>query len=131
ASQRLDFYHASQHLWAVAHALHRDDAQAARQWIEPLLKKLKAGRAVLFHRLTLLGIAATASDYASQQNTPLKCIVLSDYSSRREIPLTKRFSLAMILSFEQWAFFRRVPHPHLLGVAARILLTADAGRNHA
>ncbi|HWG88057.1 MAG TPA: hypothetical protein VN679_09775, partial [Candidatus Acidoferrales bacterium] len=46
ASQRLDFYHASQHLWAVAHALHRDDAQAARQWIEPLLKKLKAGRAV-------------------------------------------------------------------------------------
>ena len=46
ASQRLDFYHASQHLWAVAHALHPDDARAAHQWIEPLLKKLKAGRAV-------------------------------------------------------------------------------------
>lgn len=46
ATQRLDFYHASQHLWAVAHALHPDDAQAAHQWIEPLLKKLKAGRAV-------------------------------------------------------------------------------------
>jgi hypothetical protein len=46
ASQRLDFYHASQHLWAVAHALHPQDAQAAQQWIEPLLKKLKTGRAV-------------------------------------------------------------------------------------
>ena len=46
ATQRLDFYHASQHLWAVAHALHPEDARAAHQWIEPLLKKLKAGRAV-------------------------------------------------------------------------------------
>jgi hypothetical protein len=46
ATQRLDFYHASEHLWAVAHALHPDDAQAAHRWIEPLLKKLKAGRAV-------------------------------------------------------------------------------------
>lgn len=46
ANQRLDFYHASQHLWAVAHALHPDAAQAAHQWVEPLLKKLKTGRAV-------------------------------------------------------------------------------------
>jgi len=43
ATQRLDFYHASQHLWAVAHALHPEDARAAHQWIEPLLKKLKRG----------------------------------------------------------------------------------------
>ena len=46
ATQRLDFYHASQHLWAVAHALHPQDAWAAHQWIEPLLKKLKAGRSL-------------------------------------------------------------------------------------
>jgi len=46
ATQRLDFYHASQHLWAVAHALHPEDARAAHQWIEPLLKKLKAGRSI-------------------------------------------------------------------------------------
>ena len=44
AQQRLDYYHASQHLWAVAHALHREDEGAARAWIKPLLKKLKAGR---------------------------------------------------------------------------------------
>jgi hypothetical protein len=45
ASQRLDYYHASQHLWAVAHALHPDDEAAAHTWVEPLLKKLKNGRA--------------------------------------------------------------------------------------
>lgn len=45
AQQRLDYYHASQHLWAVAHALHPEDEAAARVWIAPLLKKLKTGRA--------------------------------------------------------------------------------------
>jgi len=30
AQQRLDYYHASQHLWAVAHALHPEDEAAAR-----------------------------------------------------------------------------------------------------
>lgn len=46
AQQRLDYYHASQHLWAVAHALHPEDEAAARTWIKPLLKKLKQGRAL-------------------------------------------------------------------------------------
>ena len=46
ATQRLDFYHASQHLWAVARALHPEAESVARQWIEPLLKKLKAGRSL-------------------------------------------------------------------------------------
>jgi hypothetical protein len=46
AQQRLDYYHASQHLWAVAHALHPEDETAARAWIKPLIQKLKAGRAV-------------------------------------------------------------------------------------
>jgi len=46
AHQRLDYYHASQHLWVVAHTLHPEDEAAARTWIKPLLKKLKAGRAV-------------------------------------------------------------------------------------
>lgn len=45
AHQRLDYYHASQHLWAVAHALYPEEEAAARAWIKPLLKKLKAGRA--------------------------------------------------------------------------------------
>ena len=41
ARQRVDFYHVSQHLWAVAHRLHPDDPAAARAWVEPLLAKLK------------------------------------------------------------------------------------------
>jgi hypothetical protein len=45
AEQRLDYYHASEHLWAVAHALHPDDAVGARAWVEPVLRKLQAGRA--------------------------------------------------------------------------------------
>jgi len=44
AQQRLDYYHASQHLWAVAHALHPEAEAAARAWVQPLLKKLKGGR---------------------------------------------------------------------------------------
>jgi hypothetical protein len=55
AQQRLDYYHASQHLWAVAHALHPEEEAAARAWIKPLLKKLKQGRATsLLHDLHTL-----------------------------------------------------------------------------
>ena len=42
ARQRVDYYHVSQHLWSVAHALHPDDAPAARAWVTPLLQKLQA-----------------------------------------------------------------------------------------
>jgi hypothetical protein len=41
ARQRVDFYHVSQHLWAVAHSLHPDDAVAAKAWVQPMLDKLK------------------------------------------------------------------------------------------
>jgi len=41
ARQRVDFYHVSQHLWAVAHALHPDNQAAAKAWVEPMLEKLK------------------------------------------------------------------------------------------
>jgi hypothetical protein len=42
ARQRVDFYHVSQHLWAVAHVLHPDDEAAAQAWVQPMLDKLKA-----------------------------------------------------------------------------------------
>ena len=41
ARQRLDAYHAKQHLWAVADALHGAGTPAARGWVEPLLAKLE------------------------------------------------------------------------------------------
>ena len=43
ARQRLDPWHALQHLWAVAHALHPEAAAAA--WIKPLKEKLLASQA--------------------------------------------------------------------------------------
>jgi hypothetical protein len=46
ARQRLDLYHAKQHLWAVAEALHGTGTAAARQWVAPLLRHLDRGRGV-------------------------------------------------------------------------------------
>jgi hypothetical protein len=43
ATQRLDLFHAGQHLWAAAEALH-GPGQEARQWVEPLLDQLQEGR---------------------------------------------------------------------------------------
>jgi hypothetical protein len=37
---RLDFYHADEHLWTIAHELYGKDTPEARQWVEPLLKQL-------------------------------------------------------------------------------------------
>ncbi|HTC77453.1 MAG TPA: hypothetical protein VK657_02505 [Terriglobales bacterium] len=42
AAQLLDFYHASQHLWAIGRALH-GEGQAA-EWVEPRLHRLRHGQ---------------------------------------------------------------------------------------
>ena len=44
ARQRLDPWHALQHLWAVAHALHPEDDAAAQAWLQPLKAKLLASQ---------------------------------------------------------------------------------------
>jgi hypothetical protein len=46
ARQRLDPWHALQHLWTVGHALHPDDEAAAAAWVAPLKEKLLAGEGV-------------------------------------------------------------------------------------
>lgn len=43
AKHRLDFYHASQHLWAVAAELYGPGTSEAKQWVEPLLHQLRHG----------------------------------------------------------------------------------------
>ena len=40
----LDFHHASEHLWAVAHALHGEGTDAAGVWVQPLLHSLRHGQ---------------------------------------------------------------------------------------
>ena len=44
AVQVLDFHHASQHLWEVAHLLHGEGTDEARSWAEPLLHHLRHGQ---------------------------------------------------------------------------------------
>ena len=44
AVQVLDFYHASEHLYALGRALHGDDETAGAQWAEPRRHQLRHGR---------------------------------------------------------------------------------------
>jgi len=46
ARQRLDPWHALEHLWVVAHALHPGDDAAAAAWIKPLKEQLLESQAV-------------------------------------------------------------------------------------
>ena len=46
ARQRLDFYHAVQHLAAVGRALHGDDREKLQAWLRPLVRQLKNDSAV-------------------------------------------------------------------------------------
>jgi hypothetical protein len=46
ARQRLDPWHALQHLWSVAHALYPEDETAAAAWIKPLKDKLLRSKAI-------------------------------------------------------------------------------------
>jgi hypothetical protein len=45
ARQRLDPWHALQHLWTVAHALHPEDEAKAAAWLKPLKDKLLESQA--------------------------------------------------------------------------------------
>ena len=44
ANPLLDFYHASQHLWALSEALHGRDEAARKAWVEPRLHRLRHGK---------------------------------------------------------------------------------------
>jgi hypothetical protein len=46
AIKTLDFHHASEHLWAVGHALYGEGTQEAKNWVEPLLHELRHGKEV-------------------------------------------------------------------------------------
>lgn len=44
ATEVLDFYHASQHLWELGRALQGDDETATAQWVEPRRHQLRHGK---------------------------------------------------------------------------------------
>ena len=43
ATELLDFYHASEHLWGLGRALNRDDEAATARWAQPLRHQLRHG----------------------------------------------------------------------------------------
>lgn len=43
ARKTLDFHHARDHLWAIAHLVHGEGTSEARAWVKPLLKSLRTG----------------------------------------------------------------------------------------
>ena len=88
AHQRLDYYHASQHLWAVAHALHPEDEAAARAWIQPLLKKLKHGRVVPL--LNDLRTLAKRLRQKKRQAVQSELSYLESHRERMDYPAARR-----------------------------------------
>jgi hypothetical protein len=44
AIKTLDFHHARDHLWELAHTLHGEDTPEAKAWVQPLLGSLRKGR---------------------------------------------------------------------------------------
>jgi predicted membrane protein len=66
AIQRLDLFHANAYLWAVAHEIHGPGTAAARRWVKPLLKQLRADRVVrVISTLTQLQPQLSASAAAA------------------------------------------------------------------
>jgi hypothetical protein len=44
AIKTLDFHHARDHLWVLAHTLHGEDTPEAKAWVQPLLRSLRKGK---------------------------------------------------------------------------------------
>jgi hypothetical protein len=69
----LDFYHASQHLWELAHSLYPENEAGARAWVEPLLHQLRHGGET--------GVLQTLHDlpaWCAQREQPLPPLVAKE-----------------------------------------------------
>jgi hypothetical protein len=69
ARQRLDFYHAVQHLAAVGRALFGEDKEKYRAWLKPLIKQLKNQSAIKVVRQLEEALAEMAEGAAAQTVT--------------------------------------------------------------
>ncbi|MDX2112005.1 MAG: UPF0236 family protein [Verrucomicrobiota bacterium] len=74
ATKTLDFYHASEHLWGLAHYLHPSDNEAAKRWVEPLLHSLRHDQQ---HRIIeRLEELLSSHEDPQIQNAPAQCAEL-------------------------------------------------------
>jgi hypothetical protein len=87
----LDFYHASQHLWAVAHELYPADEGQARRWVAPLVDRLKRGES----DRTLQHLQRSYRQRAAREAPGLQalarlCNYLQSHGERLDYPAVER-----------------------------------------
>jgi len=90
--EQLDFYHASEHLWALARSLWKEEGEASRQWAVPLLHALKhQGGGELLAALEQLRKTMAESLNASQrQDLDREAAYFRNHASRLDYPGAKR-----------------------------------------
>lgn len=91
AEEELDFYHASEHLWALARDLWGEE-ELAREWVLPLLKDLKRrGGASLLPILEEL-VDVSAGEWSEDERSALlrETAYFQSHSSRLCYPKAKR-----------------------------------------
>ena len=88
----LDFYHASEHLWALAKALWGDEGEKARAWVEPLLASLKCcgGGELLSVLEGLLQTAEGKWGVEQRQALVRESAYFHNHASRLDYPRARR-----------------------------------------
>jgi hypothetical protein len=84
----LDFHHASEHLWAVAHALHGRGTEISRAWAQGLLHKLRHGQEEKVVR-TLEALLDPAAALAEQTQAAVRTPVEYFQTHRKHIQYQK------------------------------------------
>ena len=95
--ERLDFYHASEHVWDLAHVLWSDD-QAVREWAIPLLSALKhRGGEELLSALKALRQTAEAEKWSGEKREALdrEASYFGKHASRLDYPEAKVHGVPM------------------------------------
>ena len=88
----LDYYHASEHLWALARSLCKDNEEAVQAWAEPLLKTLKyrGGEEFLSVLEELLKTGEEKYNAEQRQVLTRKVAYFRNHASRLNYPEAKR-----------------------------------------
>jgi hypothetical protein len=91
AREELDYYHASEHLWALARDLWGDE-ESAREWVEPLLRSLKrsGGKSLLSLLEELLAGAESEWEEDERRVLAKETAYFQSHSSRLDYPQAKR-----------------------------------------
>jgi hypothetical protein len=93
---KLDFYHASEHLWTLARALYTDEEQV-RTWVIPLLGNLKrrGGEELLSVLEELLRTAEGKWDADQRQTLKREAAYFRNHKSRLDYPKDKQYGIPL------------------------------------